>query len=434
MKKLLIISPYFAPSNAADMQRVRMSLPFYKDFDWEVELVCVVEKHTDAVFDYLLNDSIPENIKIHRINALPKKFTYKFGLGSIALRSLWFYKSYVNRLLKGKKFDLIFFSTTQFPVCILGPYWKKKFKIPYIIDMQDPWFTNYYEDKPKYKRPKKYWFSYRLDKYLEPLAMKDVDGLISVSDAYTHDLTLRYPHLTEKPSATITFGGFKQDLEIAANHKHDLKLAYNNDPNNKHIVYVGRGGFDMQKAVMLLLKGFKIGLKRDLKHFEKLRFHFVGTSYAPLGSGEKTLFGVAEKLGVANYVTEQTDRISFYESIFNLQNADALFIPGHEKPAYTASKIYPYIMTEKPILAIFNLESSAAQSLINCNAGYVADILNFKPAMETIYAFLKGVAECNLPKLEINWTEFEQYRAKATTKKQCDLFDLVLQKYLEPKS
>jgi hypothetical protein len=434
LKKLLIISPYFAPSNAADMQRVRMSLPFYKDFDWEVELVCVAEKHTDAVFDYLLNDSIPQTIKIHRINALPKKFTYKFGLGSIALRSLWFYKSYVNRLLRRKKFDLIFFSTTQFPVCALGPYWKKKFKIPYVIDMQDPWFTNYYEDKPKYKRPKKYWFSYRLDKYLEPVAMKDVDGLISVSDAYINDLTLRYSHLTERPAATITFGGFKQDLEIAASHKQDLKLAYNNDPRYKHIVYVGRGGFDMQKAVMLLLKGFKIGLKKNFKHFEKLRFHFVGTSYAPLGSGEKTLLGVAEKLGVANYVTEQTDRISFYESIYNLQNADALFIPGHEKPAYTASKIYPYIMTEKPILAIFNLESSAAQSLIDCNAGYVADILNFKPSMETIYTFLKGVAESNLPKIKTDWTEFEQYRAKATTKKQCDLFDLALQRYLETKS
>jgi len=429
LKKVLIISPYFVPSNAADMQRVRMSLPFYQDFDWSAEIVCVGEQYTDAVFDYLLNDSVPAHIKIHRVSALPKKLTYKFGLGSIALRSLWFYKSYVNRLLRKEKFDLIFFSTTQFPVCALGPYWKKKFGIPYIIDMQDPWFTNYYEDKPKYKRPKKYWFSYRSDKYLEPVAMKDVDGIMSVSDAYIDDLIKRYPHLAKLPTATITFGGFRQDLEIAANHKNELKLAYDNSPAFKHIVYVGRGGFDMQKAVMQLLKGFKIGLKKDFKNFQKLRFHFIGTSYAPLGSGEKTLYSVAEKLGVGDYVTEQTDRISFYESIFNLQSADALFIPGHEKPAYTASKIYPYIMTEKPILAIFNLESSAAQSLIDCRAGYVADILNYKTAMETIYTFLKGVADHTLAKPETDWTEFEQYRARATTKRQCDLFDLSIENH-----
>lgn len=423
MKKLLIISPYFAPSNAADMQRVRMSLPFYSEFDWEVEVVCVAEKYTDAVFDYLLNESVPDNITVHHIKALPKKITYKFGLGSIALRSLWHYKTYVNQLLKKKKFDLVFFSTTQFPVCVLGPYWKKKFGIPYVIDIQDPWYTNYYEDKPKHKRPKKYWFSYRLDKYLEPIAMKRVSGLMAVSDAYIEDLTIRYPHLLKLPRATITFGGFKKDLEIASEHNTNFKLSFNKNPDYRHIVYVGRGGFDMQRAVMILMKAFKEGLKSNFEIFKILRFHFIGTSYAPLGSGQKTLFSVAEKLGVGDYVTEQTDRISFYESIFNLQNADALFIPGHEKPAYTASKMYPYIMTEKPIIAVFNLESSAAQSLIACKAGFVADILDFKKSIVKIKAFLKNIAEDKAFKIETDWDEFEQYRAKATTKKQCDLFD-----------
>lgn len=426
MKKALIISPYFAPSNAADMQRVRMSLPFFKDFDWEVEVVAVKEEYTDAVFDYLLIESVPDDIKIHHVNALPKNWTKKFGLGSVALRSLWFFKKYVNKLLKTHQFDLIYFSTTQFPVCILGPYWKKRFGIPYIIDMQDPWFTNYYQDKPRNKRPKKYWFSYRLDKYLEPIAMKDTDGLITVSDAYIEDLQFRYPYLKNIPSATITFGGFKKDLEIATRHQSSLKIAFDNNPACKHIVYVGRGGFDMQKAVKLLLKAFKQCLKEDFNKFKHIRFHFIGTSYAPLGSGQKTLYSVAEKLGVGRFVTEQTDRISFYESIHNLQLADALFIPGHEKSAYTASKIYPYIMTEKPILSVFNLESSAAQTLIDCKAGYVADILNFKTAMQTIKFFLRALIEDNLPKQETDWIEFEKYRARATTQKQCEIFDQVL--------
>lgn len=408
------------------MQRIRMSLPFFKDFNWKVEVVAVKEQFTDAVFDYLLSESVPEDIKIHYVSALPKGLTKKFGLGSIALRSIWFYKQYVNRLLKEGDYDLIYFSTTQFPVCILGPYWKKKFGIPYVIDMQDPWFTNYYEDKPKHKRPKKYWFSYHLDKYLEPVAMKQVDGLISVSDAYIEDLISRYPHLATVPSSTITFGGFQKDMEIAKTYRTQLKLAFDTDPAYKHIVYVGRGGFDMQKAVMILLKAFKKGLKANPDAYRKIRFHFIGTSYAPLGSGEKTLFSVAEKLGVAKYVTEQTDRISFYESIYNLQCADALFIPGHEKPAYTASKIYPYIMTEKPILSVFNMESSAAQTLISCKAGYVADILNFKKAMSTISCFLDAVVNDGLNRPETDWIAFEEFRARATTRKQCEIFNQVM--------
>ena len=415
------------PSNAADMHRIRMSLPFYQNFDWEVEVVAVKEEYTDAVFDYLLAESVPKNIKIHYIKALPKNWTKKFGLGSIALRSLWHYKQFVNKYLKANHFDLIYFSTTQFPVCIMGPYWKEKFGIPYIIDMQDPWFTNYYADKPKHKRPKKYWFSYRLDKYLEPVAMKAVDGLISVSDAYIADLILRYPHLKNVPSATITFGGFKKDLEIASKYKNQLELAFDNNPIYKHIVYVGRGGFDMQKAVSLLLKAFKQCLKNDPDKFKILKFHFIGTSYAPLGSGEKTLYSIAEKLNLEEFVTEQTDRISFYDSLYNLQLADALFIPGHEKPAYTASKIYPYIMTEKPILSVFNLESSAAQTLINCNVGYVANILDYESAINTIKDFLLNLTDNCLVNRNINWTEFEQYRARATTKRQCEVFNQVIQ-------
>ncbi|SDD71851.1 glycosyltransferase [Pedobacter soli] len=428
MKKVLIISPYFPPSNAADMQRIRMSLPFYKDFGWEAEIVCVAEKYTDAVFDYLLVKSVPQDIKIHHVNALNKEWTSKIGLGSIALRSLWYYKAYINRLLKTKKFDLIYFSTTQYPVCILGAYWKKKYGIPYIIDMQDPWFTDYYKDKPKHQQPKKFWFSYRLDKYLEPIAMKSVDGIMAVSSAYITELEERYENIRYVPSDVITFGGFKQDLQIAEDNQHQLRIAFDNNPAYKHIVYVGRGGYDMQKAVHLLLSAFKKGLKTDPQNFGLLRFHFIGTSYAPLGQGNKTLFCIAEKLGLENYVNEDTDRISFYESIYNLQQADALFIPGHEFPAYTASKIYPYILLEKPLLAIFNMESSAAHTLTECNAGDVANISNAKEAQNTILSFLSNLANSTLLKKEVNWARFEKHRARSMTKKQCDLFDRVIGK------
>ncbi len=126
MKRLLIISPYFAPVNAADMQRVRTSLPYYKKYGWEVEVVAVATEFTDMQQDELLTESIPSDIKIHHVKAFNKSLTLKLGLGSIALRSIWFYRKKVNKLLRETRFDLIYFSTTQFPVCILGAYWKKK--------------------------------------------------------------------------------------------------------------------------------------------------------------------------------------------------------------------------------------------------------------------------------------------------------------------
>jgi hypothetical protein len=107
MKKLLIISPYFPPSNAADMQRVRMSLPYFSELGWDAVVVCVDKKHSEMVKDNLLLKSLPQNQIIYKISAFSKTWTSKIGLGSLALRSMWFYLMGVNKLLKQNKYDLI---------------------------------------------------------------------------------------------------------------------------------------------------------------------------------------------------------------------------------------------------------------------------------------------------------------------------------------
>ena len=196
------------------------------NFGWDATIVCVDEKHSEIVKDPLLLQSIPEGTKVHRIKALPIKVAAKAGLGSLGLRSFWYYRNAVSKLLKNETFDLIYFSTTQFPLCVLGAYWQKRFKIPYVIDMQDLWHSDYYQDKPASQRPAKYWFSYPLHKYLEPIAMKKVNGLVSVSEHYISDLRGRYQFLANIPAATITFGAFKPDLAIAFKKPGYLYPAY----------------------------------------------------------------------------------------------------------------------------------------------------------------------------------------------------------------
>lgn len=407
------------------MQRIRMSLPFFKEFGWEAEVVTVASHHSNMVKDPLLSESVSNDIRIHVVDALPEKYTSKIGLGSLALRSLWYYYKTVGRLLRDNHFDLVYFSTTQFPVMILGNYWKKQFGVPYVIDMQDPWHSEYYQDKPKAERPQKYWFSYRLNKYLEPTAMKRVDGLISVSEAYITTLQNRYPRLKNVPVSTITFGAFEKDFELTARQK-TLKAAFKKEEGLINLVYVGRGGYDMQAAVRLLFIAFKNGLNANHALFSKLRFHFIGTSYAPKGKGTPSILPVARELAVAEFVYEQTDRISFYQNIYTLLEADALVIPGSDDPQYTASKIYPYILAKKPLMAIFNPLSGAAEIIRNCNAGQVANLKEPEKAVSTIYQFLSDIVGGVNIQTEINHQAFEEFSARNMTRKQCELFDRVV--------
>ncbi len=425
MKRVLIISPHFPPTNAADMHRVRMSLPYFEKYGWEAEVVTVEERFVEIVKDPLLLESIPNHIPIHKVKALSRKYTSKLGLGSLALRSMWFYRQKVDLLCKQKHFDLIYFSTTEFPICILGAHWKKKFGIPYLIDMQDPWFSDYYHDKPKHERPKKYWFSYRLHKYLEPIAMRQADGIISVSADYIEILKQRYSNLKDKPQSVITFGAHEIDFEIAQANDNQLKLAYKRSTDQINLIYIGRGGFDMKVSIEVLFNGFKKALKNDPKLYGKVHFHFIGTSYAPKGQGTLTVAPIANSLGISNFVTEYTDRIGFYDSIKNLKSADGLFIIGSNSSAYTASKLYPYILARKQILAILHPQSSAAYIFNKCKAGELITLeQNEDEAAHIFQLFINKIRDNREPTTD--WTAFESFTASFLTYQQVQVFNQIL--------
>jgi hypothetical protein len=423
-KKVLIISPYFPPTNGADMQRIRMSLPYFANYGWDATIVTVDEKYSDLPKDQLLLESIPGNTKVYKVKALNKKWTSKVGLGSIALRSLWYYRQTVNHILKNEQFDLIYFSTTQFPVCILGAYWKKRFGVPYIIDMQDPWYSTHYDTKPKEQRPAKYKIAYSFHKYMEAIAMKRVDGLISVSENYIADLKDRYSQIKHIPTATITFGAFEPDLKIAANNSDKFEPLL--DPATKNIVYIGRGGIDLHKAIAPVFKALAQGINEEPELFNRLKLYFIGTSYAPQGKEILTVMPLAKHYGLENKVIEIPGRISYYHTLLTLQQANALFIPGSDEPAYTASKIYPYLLTGKPLLAIFNSQSSSIKILQEYGAPntYSYDTttdLNLK-----VYILLKQVAQNFIDVPEYNIEASKKYAAQNTAIQQCAFFNRVV--------
>lgn len=404
------------------MQRVRMSLPYFAACDWDAEVVTIDEQYADLAKDELLLQSVPPGIKIHKVKAFSKTLTSKVGLGSIAIRSLWYYRKMVNSLLKNNKFDLIYFSTTQFPICTLGAYWKKRFGVPYVIDMQDPWHSDYYINKPKNEQPPKYWFAYRLNKYLEPVAIKNADGLISVSSAYIDGLKSRYPVIQNIPAATITFGSFEPDLQIANdNQKLFTGLL---DDGFTNVVYIGRGGKDMHKAISPVFETLQTRLKQDKEQYNKIKFYFIGTSYAPAGQGIATILPLAKQYGIEDHVVEITDRISYYQTLLTLQQANALFIPGSDDPKYTASKIFPYLLTKKPVLAVFNAASSAIPIMQQYGVQHVYSYDNITP--ENLLSFFEQLIQAGLKPIEYNADAVKKYSAQEMTLAQCTLFDKII--------
>lgn len=404
------------------MQRVRMSLPYFAACGWDAEVVTIDEQYADLAKDELLLQSLPPGIKIHKVKAFSKTLTSKVGLGSIAIRSLWYYRKMVNSLLKNNKFDLIYFSTTQFPVCVLGAYWKKRFGVPYVIDMQDPWHSDYYINKPKSEQPPKYWFAYRLNKYLEPIAIKHTGGLISVSSAYINELKSRYPVIQNIPAATITFGGFEPDLQIAKDNQKLFTGLLDNGFIN--VVYIGRGGKDMHKAINPVFEALQTGLKENNEQYIKIKLYFIGTSYAPAGQGIATILPLAKQYGIEDSVVEITDRISYYQTLLTLQQANALFIPGSDDPKYTASKIFPYLLTKKPVLAVFNAASSAIPIMQQYGVQHVYSYDNI--TTKNLLSFFEQLIQGEIKPIEYNADAVKKYSAHEMTLAQSNLFNRII--------
>ena len=431
MKKVLIISPHLPPINAADMHRIRQSLPYFQKLGWEPVVVTVDPRYVEIDHDPLLLDTVPNNIRVIVIKALSTRYTRKLGLGSLALRSIWFYYRRVNRLLKQQKFDLIYFSTTMFPLPILGRLWKRRFGVPYVIDMQDPWLSDYYLSKPKHERPPKFWFSHRLNQLTEPFAMKKVDGVIAVSKAYTKILQDRYPNITTKKCLTLTFGAFDKDFEVLERNE-IANPFFNPNDNLIHIPYIGRAGHDMRFSLSGIFDTLKSGLERKPELFSKVRLYFIGTSYAAEGKGTKTVAPLAQQYGLSKQVIESTDRVPYFQALRLLKDATMLLIPGSDDPKYTASKLYNYILVRKPLLAVFHEKSSVVKIINDTNAGRTVLISDHtesaqKDVSERIFREWHDML-MHLPFVpETDWGAFRKYSAEQMTKEQVTHFEKILQ-------
>jgi hypothetical protein len=359
MKRVLIVSPHFPPVSAADMHRVRMLLPFFEANGWQPEVLAVDPDDIAQPLDPLLEAGLPPGLKVHRVGIPSRGWSRLPGLGTLGLRCLPALARAGDALLARGDFDLVYFSTTAFEVHVLGPRWRRRHGVPFAMDYQDAWVSDYYRDNPAAPVPGgrwKYRLASALHRQMEPRVLRDCAGITSVSPAYPRQLAQRYPEaMAAMPTLVQGFPGAARDFDRLP-HPTAGEAPFDPADGAVHWVYVGRGGADMQHALRAFFRALREGADPAL--LRVLRLHFIGTSYAAAGTGARTVAPIAAEFGLDDIVRESPDRISYTLTLWCLRNAHALIVPGSDDPAYTASKIYPYLLARRPMLAVFHRDSS----------------------------------------------------------------------------
>lgn len=220
--------------------------------------------------------TIPSDIEVIRVNAIPHQLTRRAGFARLAFRAHRALRNEGDRLLRERKFDLVFFSTTEFGLIPLGRRWKKLFGVPYVVDLQDSWVNTHYEETramPPGGRVK-HRITQSLARLQEGPTLRDADQVISVSAGYIRHLSNRYANLYASRFSVIPFGGSRLDLASARNTQQTMF-----DPAGGKLqwVYAGTAPPGIQLAITAFLTALKRAFDEGILRRDSVRFHFIGT-------------------------------------------------------------------------------------------------------------------------------------------------------------
>ena len=429
MKRVLIITPNWPPISYPDLHRVRTSLSFFAEFGWEPLILKINPDEQEGIKDETLVQTVPKNIKVWQSGCLKKSWTSWLGIKNVGLRSFFHLAKLGSEIIVREKPDLVFFSTTMFTLMSLGRYWHFRHGIPYVLDFQDPWVNDYYLHLRDSKPPGgklKYRISLEIAKVLESFSLRQVSHIISVSPKYPKILLERYSWLCKEQFTVLPFGAPEKDFELLPSFNIKQKIF---DPNDgkRHWVYVGRGGADMAFSLGALFFAIASERQNNPENWNSVKLHFIGTSYAPGNLAVKTVEPIAEEFGIEDLVEEHPHRVPYFEALQILVDSDAILLIGSDDASYTASKLYPCILAQKPIFAIFHSSSSVVDILKSCQAGEAVTFNSqsikeeLLPAISHQLNWLLSTNKRYQP--QTNWKVFQPYTAREMTHQQCLIFD-----------
>jgi hypothetical protein len=423
MKQVLIVSPSFPPISAADLHRVRTSAPFYAEFGWQPIVLAVSPEAHGGLVEADLVTTVPRGTTVIRTGALPVALTRPFGIGNVALRALPHLYAGGAAAIREYGPDLVYFSTTMFPAVALGRIWKSQFGTPYVVDMQDAWKTEYRGAGAQ--TGVKARLARAMHGILEPFAMKRVDGITAVSPVYAETLRQRYEWIHDDMCATIPFGATAADGE-AAQRMSWTNTFFDRTDGRLHGVAVGRGGADLSVAAEILFRALRIGCDRGDR--PDVHLSFIGTDYA---SDERcrTIAPIAEAVGVPGLAEEWPARVPYLDGLRLLGDAHFSVMLGSDDPGYSPSKVYPYLMTGRPFVAVMHASSPVVPLLRQSGIGVVATFESgadcsaaaARLASELCWVYARAGQTLAAPASLV-----ESISARELTRRQCLAFDAAI--------
>jgi glycosyltransferase involved in cell wall biosynthesis len=363
-RRLLLVSPHFPPDASAGTHRARLLAKHLPREGWETTVVTVDPRDYEGVVDDELSQLVAPDLDVVRVRALPSNASRHVGIGDLGLRAYAGLKHACRRQLVRRHYDALLITIYPTYPALIGRRLKHRFGIPFVLDYQDPWVGAWGETVGGAADGSPDWKSRatrRIAEWFEPRVVAAADALSAVSDGTLDDVMGRLPGAAHKRRAAIPIGWDVDDWTLADGTPSCLDF----DPadGRLHLSYVGTllplGGpvFDVLFAALARLRASAPGV------YASVRVHLYGTSNQTAGSPEPRALAAAARAGVADVISERPLRIRYIDALRMLRASSAVLVAGSTERHYTASKVFPAVLSQRPILAIFHEASSVTDIL-----------------------------------------------------------------------
>ena len=430
-RHVLMISPHFPPDSTAATHRLRLIVPYLADHGWTPTVLTVDPGDYEGPLDPRLAESVPSDIRVVRARAWPARWTRSFGVGDLGLRAYTGLRRAAVELLSRERFDALFITMYPTYPALLGPVLKNRFGIPFVLDYQDPWVGewgksvgNGHGGRADFKSR----LSRRLAEALEPRALGAADGVTAVSRA-TYEQALERT-ATPRPvvAEELPIGWDRRDFSFV-----DRASAGRvpDDDGFVHLSYVGTllpAGFDTLRALF----GALARVRATEPSARRLRLHFFGTSNQRTPAAPLRVLPIAGEFGVDDIVSEVAERLDYFDALRVLGDSDAILLLGSHERHYTPSKVFPALLSRRPVLALYHAESTVTSLLRRYGTPPAVRLVTYDSdrtvveSVDAIACHLRELAANPAPRLDaVNEDVLANSSAPALAARLATVFDRV---------
>lgn len=417
-KKVLIVTYYWIPSGGPGVQRWLKFVKYLPDFGIE-PIVYIPENPTYPIIDNNLKEDFRQITILKQPIKEPYRFasffsknkTKKISSGIVPnkrkqsfldkfllyVRGNFFIPdarvswvkpsvSYLGNYIRENEIETVITTGPPHSLHLIGLGLKEKLNIKWIADFRDPWTSIVYHKELKLSEK-----SEKKHKELEHKVLNSADQIIVTSPS----TKVEFSEITTKPIEVVTNG---YDVEQIKKQPLDKKFSI------AHI-----GSFLSERNPRILWKTLKEILKEnpDFKNDFELKL---------IGIVSQEVLDTIKEFKLDSFV-RNLGYLSHKESVIEQRKSQVLLLiesDSEETKAILPGKLYEYMASHRPILAIANENSDIKEIIVKTNTGIFCNYSEKEKVKQTILNYYNLYKENNLKTSPIGLQFFS--RKKLTEK------------------